>query len=265
MAEQARQNKQESKEATVDRLKREHTPDAIAERLQSATEHSYLGDFIYGAIDGAVTTFAVVAGVQGAGLAAGVIVILGMANLIADGFSMAVSNFLGSRAEEQLRQRARRKEQRHIALNPDGEREEIRQIYAAKGLEGDDLERVVEAITSDQDRWVDTMMQQELGLQLEGPNALRAALSTFTAFVVVGFLPIGPFIYQFLPFADLSDPFLVSAIMTGVAFFLVGVGKSRVVEQRWWIAGLETLAVGGAAAVMAYVVGWLLRGVGSAA
>ncbi len=83
-----------------------HTPEAIQARLDAA--HSDLRDFIFGAIDGTVTTFAVVSSVSGAGLAAGVLIILGVANLVADGFSMGISNFLGTRAEQQQRGRTRR-------------------------------------------------------------------------------------------------------------------------------------------------------------
>jgi vacuolar iron transporter family protein len=243
---------------TLAQHKAAHTPAAIRRRLTQRPEQSYLRDFIYGAIDGAVTTFAVVAGVAGAGLSPVIIIILGAANIVADGFSMAVSNFLGTRADQQLLARARRTEERHIRTFPEGEREEIRQIFARKGFTGDDLERVVEVITSDTQQWVDTMLREELGLAIEVRSPWRAGMMTFVAFGVIGALPLIPFVLYL--FGPLEYPFAISAVMTGVAFFIVGAGKSRFVEERWWLAGLETLSIGGIAAVLAYVIGMVLGG-----
>lgn len=240
------------------RIRREHTPDQIRQRLEDGPGHSYLKDFIYGAIDGAVTTFAIVAGVAGAGLAPAVVIVLGVANLVADGFSMAISNFLGSRAEHQESERARTEEERHIELYPEGEKEEIRQIFAAKGFEGEELERVVEVITSDRERWVNTMIQDELGLSLSNPPAWKAGLATFVAFALAGAIPLIPFLLNLHPSIDLPA-FPASAVMTGVAFFAVGALKSRFVQQHWLVAGGESLAVGGVAAGIAYGIGALLR------
>jgi VIT1/CCC1 family predicted Fe2+/Mn2+ transporter len=191
-----------------------------------------------------------------------VVVILGLANLFADGFSMAVSNYLGTRAERQQRQLARRGEEEHVALVPEGEREEVRQLFAAKGFEGDDLDRVVDVITSDRDRWIDTMMVEELGYGADSANPFRAAASTFAAFVIVGAIPLGVYLVDLIVPGDIGAPFAWSTALTAAAFFIVGGLKGRVVSQRWWRAGLETLAVGGAAAALAYVVGVALQGVG---
>lgn len=240
--------------------RREHSPPVIRRRLADGPRHSFLKDFIYGAIDGAVTTFAIVAGVAGAGLSAGVVIILGIANLLADGFSMAVSNFLGSRAAEQEAQQARSEEEEHIEIYPEGEREEIRQIFAAKGFEGPELERVVEVITADKRRWVDTMIQEELGLSLALPPAWKSGLVTFVAFVLTGSIPLAAYLVDFLVEASLPV-FPLSAFMTGIAFFGVGALKSRFVPQHWLMAGIETLAVGGTAAGIAYGVGALLGGI----
>jgi len=242
-------------------LAAEHTHAAVRSRLRERPTPSYLHDFIYGAIDGAVTTFAVVSGVAGADLGASVVIILGAANLIADGFSMAVSNYLGSRAERQRRELARREEERHIRLVPEGEREEIRQIFAAKGFQGRDLKRVVDVITADPELWTQTMMTEELGYGSSEPNELRAAASTLIAFLTIGFLPLAAFVYDLIAPGALERAFVWSAAMTGIAFFVVGGLKSRFVEQTWWRSGLETLAVGGLAASLAYAVGALLKGV----
>jgi VIT1/CCC1 family predicted Fe2+/Mn2+ transporter len=238
-----------------------HTPDRVSQRLEKGTPQSYLKDMVYGGIDGTITTFAVVAGVVGADLSAGIVVILGLANLIADGFSMAVSNFLGTRAEQQFLHKIRTEEENEIQLIPEGEREEIRQIYARKGFEGELLEQVVDVITSDEKVWVDTMLTEEHGLLLEGPDPGRAAWWTFVAFLLAGIVPVAPFIINLVVDGGISTPFLWSSIATAATFFAIGVFKARVVDTNKVKAGIETVAVGGVAAVLAYGVGWLLRGV----
>lgn len=236
-----------------------HTLAAIRARIAADPEGSYLRDFIYGAIDGAVTTFAVVSGVAGAGLPTSVIVILGVANLVGDGFSMAAGNFLGTRADEELRHRKRRMEERHIEMVPDGERNEIREIFRNQGFTGADLERVVEVITADRDRWVNTMLKEEHGIALLGPKPLRAALTTFYAFLLVGIVPLLPFLASIVFGWSLPHPYLWSTILTSLSFFAVGAVKSRFVEQHWFRSGGLTLLIGGAAATLAYLCGMLLQ------
>ncbi|MDA0366607.1 MAG: VIT1/CCC1 transporter family protein [Chloroflexi bacterium] len=245
-------------------LRDDHTPAAVRARLSDGPSQSYLRDAVYGAIDGTVTTFAVVAGARGADLSSGVVLVLGLANLLADGFSMGVSNYLGSRAERQQRRRVRREEEREIELVPDGEREEIRQIYAAKGFTGADLERVVEVITSDRERWVETMLREEHGLPPDGRSAARAAAWTFIAFVAVGTLPLLSFLIELvvpLP----GDAFAWSVGFAAAAFVATGVAKGIAVRVGLVAAGLETLLLGGGAATLAYVIGHLLRGLVDAA
>ena len=244
-----------------DHLLDAHTPDRVKQRLEDGAPQSYLKDMVYGGIDGTITTFAVVSGVVGAELAVGIVVILGLANLFADGFSMAVSNFLGTKAEQQFLHMMRKEEENEIQLIPEGEREEIRQIYAAKGFERELLEQVVDVITSNEQIWVDTMLLEEHGLLLVGPEPKRAAWWTFIAFMVAGIVPVAPFIVNLLVDGGISAPFLWSSIATAATFFAIGVFKARVVGGSTVKAGIETVVVGGIAAVLAYGVGWLLRGV----
>jgi len=238
-----------------------HTSEAIQARLDAGPTHSDLRDFIFGAIDGTVTTFAVVSSVSGAGLDAGVLIILGVANLVADGFSMGISNFLGTRAEQQQRGRTRREEEYHVRAVPEGEREEVRQIFASKGFTGDDLERVVEVITSDEDRWVSVMLREEHGFPAAEVSPSRAGLVTYLGFMIAGIMPLLPFIYQASVPGDLPHPFFWSLGIAGLVFFTIGGLKSLFVEQRWYWAGLEILTIGGVAAGLAYLVGVVLKGI----
>ncbi len=238
-------------------LEDQHTPGAIAARLAQATQHSYLGDFVLGALDGVVTTFAVVAGVTGAQLSASVVLVLGLANLLADGFSMAAGNFLSTRAQRQLIQRMRQVEEHHIRHVPEGEREEIRQIFAKKGFQGPLLEQIVEVITSNPQVWIDTMLTDEWGLPLETPSPWKAALVTFGAFVVVGAVPLVP--YGLFWGASATRLFGASVAMTALAFVIIGAVKGRVLRRPVWLAALETLLLGTLAAALAYGVGAALH------
>lgn len=233
-------------------LEHGHTEAEIAARLDASDGTGRLRDFIYGGIDGAVTTFAIVAGVEGASLSTDVIIALGIANVLADGFSMAASNYSGIKAERDNIARLREIERRHIAEVPEGEREEVRQILARKGLAGEVLDGAVEAICAREKTWIDLMLVDEYGAAPIDPNPMPAALVTFGAFLACGLVPLIPFL------SGMPNPFLGATIATGVTFFAIGAMKSRWSLVNWWRSGLETLAIGAAAAAIAYGAGYLV-------
>jgi len=123
----------------------------------------------------------------------------------------------------------------HIETVPEGEREEVRQIFAAKGFEGDDLERAVFIITSERERWIDTMIVEEHGISLEGPSATRAAATTFVAFLLVGIVPLLSFLCELAFPGFPPSPFFVSIGLTAISFFGVGALKSMFVDQTWCV------------------------------
>jgi VIT1/CCC1 family predicted Fe2+/Mn2+ transporter len=234
-------------------LEHAHTPAAIRQRLAARTPHSYLRDWVYGGIDGAVTTFAVVSGVTGAALGSRVVVILGIANLIADGFSMAASNYLGTTAEREQVAQAVEIERRHIRDEPDGEREEIREIFRRKGIDGDELESVVARITADRELWIRTMVAEEYGLAPEIRSPWRAGCSTFSAFVVCGGVPLLPYLF------GARSAFSVASVLTAIVFLAIGAIRGRWVGRSAVRTALETLGIGAVASSLAYLAGLALE------
>ena len=241
------------------RLRAHHAPELIQRRLADGPSQNYIKDMVYGAIDGAITTFAIVSGVAGAGMGSGVVIVLGLANLLADGFSMAASNFLGTRSENQHRASIKRQEAEEIDIYPEGEIEEIRQIYGNKGLSGDALEQVVKAITSDRELWVDTMLQEEHGMRSHDASPWLAGVMTFLAFLLAGALPLLSFLINWMAPETLTNPFAVSAALTLIAFALVGAIKARYVNAGIVWSACETTVVGVVAASLAYGVGYWLQ------
>lgn len=229
--------------------------------LEEKVEHdSYVSDFVFGGIDGAVTTFAVVAGVAGASLSPAIVLILGFANLLADGFSMAVGNYMAAKAAKEYIEKIRRSERRSIETNPSEEKSEVERIYEMKGFSGRLKEEIVEHITSDKEVWVDTMMKDEFGIIEDRKSPIMSALSTFLAFNLIGFVPLLAYVLSYFANSTLTHVFPISIALTSIALFTVGSVKGRIVEKNWFTSGISTMLLGGVAAALAYLAGYLLKG-----
>ena len=205
-----------------------------------------------------VTTFAVVAGSVGAGLDSAIIIILGFANLLADGFSMSVGAYLSSRSEHDNFNKHRAIEYWEIENMPEMEVEEIREIYRNKGFEGELLEQVVEVITADRDRWVDVMMKEELGMMKDERSPITIGGVTYASFIMVGLIPLLVYTWDFLagyPY----DLFFSTCLLTSLGFIFIGFLKSYVTETKPLRGIFETLVLGAIAAAVAYFVGDVLE------
>ena len=218
----------------------------------------YLGEFVYGGIDGSVTTFAVVAGSAGAGLQSSIVIILGFANLIADGFAMSVGSFLSTKSEKQKYEKHKATEYWEVDNIPEMEREEIREIFEAKGFSGKLLEDVVDTITADKDRWVDVMMKEELEMAEETKSPIAMGAVTFLSFFIFGLVPLLIYVIDFI-YPTGYSLFHISSILTAVCFIAIGFLKSIVTNTSKFRSVLETLLLGGAAATLSYYVGDFLE------
>lgn len=240
----------------------DHIPSAALNAHREADIHGsrlapFIQDIVYGGIDGIVTTFAVVSGSEGATLQNYVVIILGYANLFADGLSMGVGNFLSIRSERDNYERLYKEELKEIHDDPAVEREEIREIYAGKGFAGQELDMVTERITADERVWAETMMREEHGMT-PGVAAYPwlHGVVTFASFIVFGSIPIFPYIV-----AAPSLRFSVAIASTGIALALLGCLRSWVTRERLFWGPVEIVGLGAMTAAVAYAVGVLLKGI----
>jgi VIT1/CCC1 family predicted Fe2+/Mn2+ transporter len=244
-----------------------HDPKRIAQAVHHE-EHGgagsqYIGDLVYGGLDGIITTFAVVSGVAGANLGTGIILILGVANLLADGFSMATGAYLSTRAEQEYYAKEREREAWEVEHFPDGERAELYELYREKGYSEEETNQMLSILTRDQKRWVDAMMIDELGLLKDDSNPLFNGLATLIAFIVAGVVPLLVYLAGLVILIPPQVAFPISVVLSGLALFGLGATKVLVTHQNPFRSGLEMLLVGGLAAVVAYAVGALLKGLGA--
>lgn len=239
-----------------------HTPERISE---ASEEHageglSYVGEMVYGGLDGVITTFAVVSGVAGANLGANVILIMGMANITADGFAMAMGAYLSAKSRREFYEREYEREMWEVENFPEGERQELRQIYAQRGYAGDDAEEMLNIETKNKQRWVEAMMVHELGLIPDSRSPAMIGLATFLSFAVAGFVPLLAFLLGlFVPISK-SSAFAATVLLCGLTLFGLGAAKTIVTGLSALRSGIEMLLLGGLAGLVAYAVGHFMRG-----
>jgi VIT1/CCC1 family predicted Fe2+/Mn2+ transporter len=245
---------------------RAHDPRKI---LQAVEEHGsatsqFIGNMVYGGLDGIISVFAIVSGVAGAQLDSRILLILGAATLLGDGFSMGVGAYLSQKSEREYYEKERQRESWEVENYPQGEKEELTAIYRKRGYPIKDARKLVEIKARDKARWVEAMMIEELGLIKDERTPLGAAMATFLAFVVFGLLPLIIFLIDliFKLHMDSLILFGTSIGLSAASLFGLGAAKVFVTRRSAWKSGLEMLVVGGLAATVAYFIGVLLKPLG---
>lgn len=219
---------------------------------------AYLGEFVYGGIDGCVTTFAVVAGSVGAGLDSVIILILGFANLLADGLSMSIGAYLSMKSEKDNTAKIRRQIRRMVENRPAEATQVLRSIYAEKGLDGAALAEVVQGISRYTDEMVKTILVEKYQQLEERKSPFTVGLVTYLSFMAIGLIPLVIYLWDYL-FGFPADAFTWACLLTSLGFITIGWLKTYLTETSRWKGVLETLILGAIAAAVAYFVGDLLE------
>jgi VIT1/CCC1 family predicted Fe2+/Mn2+ transporter len=233
------------------RLGRAHR--AVLERPSHRERHrrtNWLRDVILGGQDGLVNILGIILGVIAADGSTTVLLVTGVAAAITESISMGAVGYTSSIAERDYYESERRNELAEITADPEAERLEIRDIYASKGFSGDLLDRVVETITTNRDRWLQTMMDEELHLQ---PVLTRDALRTA---VVVTFATLVGHVIPLVPFALLerTQALVTAFVLSGLVLFGVGAYSAVTLVGNWRSSGLRMVLIGLGAAIVGYAI-----------
>jgi len=238
------------------------TQETMKAEHESSPFADYFKEIIYGGIDGIVTTFAVVAGFAGASLANDtttqisfvIVLLFGLANLFADAASMGLGNFLSVRSEKDLYHAKRKKELVEVQTKTEDEVRETIAIMEEKGFTQEQAVQLAEIYRTNEEYWVDFMMQHELELaDPRGENEIFTGLATFFSFMVFGAIPLLPFMLH--SSGDPKTAFMYSSFGALCALVALGLLKWKVIGSRLSSSLFEVVAVGGTAAVLAYMVG----------
>lgn len=220
----------------------------------------YIKSIVYGGLDGIITTFAVVAGSVGGELSFRVVLILGFSNLLADGFSMAVGDFLSTKSQNEYKKTVRHKKQIDIMQHPEQEAKQIKNSFTEQGINEHDADLLVTTLAKYEKPFVNQIMKMEYGSNTTEDSPLKNAIVTFLSFSIFGIVPLLIYVLSMYIPGLLQNAFYIAALLTGMTLFILGAVKSKVTQSNWLRSGFEMLVVGGLAALVAYGVGVILGG-----
>jgi vacuolar iron transporter family protein len=214
-------------------------------------------DVILGMSDGLTTPFALAAGLAGATTSNILVVIGGLAEIAAGSISMGLGGYLAAQSLAETYRSELARETHETEVMPGEERAEVWRIFREYGLHGAALEQATNAVTAHREPWVRFMMREELGLDEPAPGAaLASALRIGLAYVVGGTVPLVPYFFSI----SVTTALALSCVVTAAALLVFGAIKARYTGAPRLQAALQTLAIGGAAAAVAFVLGRLLSG-----
>ncbi|HVA17407.1 MAG TPA: VIT1/CCC1 transporter family protein [Candidatus Dormibacteraeota bacterium] len=221
------------------------------------TSTAAVRDIVIGMADGLTVPFALAAGLTGLAMAStSIVVTAGLAEIVAGSIAMGLGGYLAAKTDSEHYASERRREIEETVEIPDQEQEEVAKVFRGYGLADEHVQPVVNAICSDQKRWVDFMMRFELGL--EEPEASRAGRSAVTiaaSYIVGGLIPLTPYMLVGQIFTALS----VSVGVTLFALLIFGFIKARFTDVAPWRGALQTALVGGLAAAAAFFLAHLVN------
>lgn len=225
-----------------------------------------LKPIIFGGLDGILTSFAIVAGAAGGTLSTGVVLILGFSNIFADALSMGVGEFLSSKAENEWILSERKREAWEMENYPEGEVQEMIDIYEKRGMDRADATLVINTMSKYKDFFIDVMMAEELALQVPEEDhtmdSFKEGVVMFLSFAIFGTFPLLGYVIIPVLFPDLGHEvlFRCACAVTGTVLFTMGCVKSIFSNSHWFLCGLETLLLGGTCATVAYSIGQFVDG-----
>jgi vacuolar iron transporter family protein len=213
-------------------------------------------DAVIGMSDGLTVPFALAAGLSGAVSSSKIVVLAGLAEIAAGSIAMGLGGYLAARTDVEHYEAERQREVEETKSMAEEEVAEVVRVFSGWGLSREQMEPAVQAIISDESRWVDFMMRNELGLEEPSPGrAVRSAATIAFSYIVGGFIPLSPYMIT----GNIGDGLRASVLVTIIALFVFGFLKARYTALNPWRGGFQTMLIGGLAATAAFAIARIFR------
>lgn len=218
---------------------------------------AFITDIVIGMADGLTVPFALAAGLSGAVQNNAVVIMAGIAEIVAGSIAMGLGGYLAGKTEQEHFQSELDREYDEVENMPEKEMGEVKLIFAQYGLNEGTQNIIAEELSKDKDKWVDFMMKYELGLEKPDVNRARNSAATIgISYIVGGFIPLLAYFFTQTPFQGL----LISALLTVICLSLFGYFKSKVTGQPPLKGAIKVTLIGITAAAAAYLVAKIFNG-----